>query len=151
MSLHLSVILFKGGGGRVGFPACITGHMNRGSASGGVCIQREVCIWGGLHGGSALGVGSLCSRGEVCIRGDLHRREGSASRGEVCIWGGLHPGEKVTGFTEIMCSSHKKSRDMNGRSVSTWYTGKLMIAMHQSDVRIVVIVIKADIPNIPKE
>ena len=40
---------------------------------------------------------------------------------------------------------------MNGRDVSTWYTGKLMIAMHQSDVCIVVIVIKADIPHIPKE
>ena len=44
MFLHLSVILFTGGGG---FPACITGHMTRG-----------VCIQGGLHlGGSALGWG----------------------------------------------------------------------------------------------
>ena len=28
-----------GGAGGVGFPACITGHMTGGSASGGVCIQ----------------------------------------------------------------------------------------------------------------
>ena len=52
-------------GGGVGFLACNTGHMTRGSASSGVCIQ------GGLHLGRS-------SYGEVCIQGCLHP-EGSAS------------------------------------------------------------------------
>ena len=70
MFLHLCVILFTGG--RVGFPACITGHIpfpawitshmtgwlsdSRGSASGGLCIWG-VCIpsftWACLQGGWA--------------------------------------------------------------------------------------------------
>ena len=48
MFLHLCAILFTGGG-RVGFPACITGHMTRGSTSRLVCI-RGVCIGGGWGG-----------------------------------------------------------------------------------------------------
>ena len=43
-----SVILSTGG--RVGFPACITGHMTRGSASRG-SASEGVCITGALHPG----------------------------------------------------------------------------------------------------
>ena len=54
--LHMSVILFTGGGG-VGFPACITDHMTRGSTFGGrVCIKGGgVSLQGGLPTGRGLG------------------------------------------------------------------------------------------------
>ena len=42
MILHLCVILFTGVG--VGFPAYITGHMTRGSASRGICIGGGLSI-----------------------------------------------------------------------------------------------------------
>ena len=43
----------------IGFPACITSQMTRGSLHWGVCIQgvphsRRVCIQGGLHKGEGL-------------------------------------------------------------------------------------------------
>ena len=46
MFLHLCVILFTGG--LVGFPACITGHMTRGSASRGL---EGLHLWGSASGG----------------------------------------------------------------------------------------------------
>ena len=57
----------------VGFPACITGHMIRGSA------YSRVCIRAGLHPGGSASQGGLHLRG-VCISGE------SASR-DVCIQG----------------------------------------------------------------
>ena len=66
-----------GGGGAGGFQACITGHVTRGSASRGVCIQG---------GGSASRVRGLNPDGGSVSRG-------SASRG-VCLQRGrgLHLG-----------------------------------------------------------
>ena len=72
----------RAGGGNVGFPACITGHMTRlrgggGSASRGVSIQEGL-----LPGGSASG--------GVCIQegGSASRRGGLPPGGGVCLQAG---------------------------------------------------------------
>ena len=93
MFLHVSAILFTGGGGGVGFPACITGHMTRGK---GVCIQGR-----GLHPWWACVQGGFASRGRgVCIQGEgsldpggggLHPGAWGPHPGDLCIYGGLHP------------------------------------------------------------
>ena len=77
MSLLLSA--GRGWGGRVGLPACITGHMT-----------RRVCIRGGLH------LGDLHP-------GGLHPGRGSASRKGICIQGGLHPGGGVGVSIQGVC------------------------------------------------
>ena len=60
--LHLCVILFIGG---VCFPACITGHMTRGSASVGGLHLGGLHL-GGLHlGRSASGKGNLHTGGTL--------------------------------------------------------------------------------------
>ena len=71
MFSHLYVILFTEGA--VGFPACITGHMTRWSASRG-----------GLH------LGGLPLEG-VCIHGGLGRPPGWDIMGYCQQVGGMHP------------------------------------------------------------
>ena len=80
--LHLCVILFIGG---VCFPACITGHMTRGSASVG-----GLHLWG-LHWGSASGgfASGGSASGEVCIW------EGESA------WGGADPYPEYYGIWSI--------------------------------------------------
>ena len=58
---HRSHHLHPVGGGGVGFPACITGHLSRGSASRGLCIQGG----GSLHpvGSASRGRGSAYEGG----------------------------------------------------------------------------------------
>ena len=64
MLLHLSVShsVHRGGGS---VPACATGHMTRGSLSGGVSVQRGVSIQEGLYPDGSLSrgcpfLGGLC-------------------------------------------------------------------------------------------
>ena len=80
MFLHVSVILF-GGGGDVSVLACTTGHMTRGVCPGGLC-----------PGGVSVQAGSL-SRG-VSVQGVSVR--GSLSGGGLCL-GGLCLGGPVRG------------------------------------------------------
>ena len=84
------------GRGRVGFPACITGHMTRGSASRGVCLQGASASGvGGLHQGAGLHPGG---RG-VCIQEGWGSASGgglSASRG-YASWGSASGGSASGG------------------------------------------------------
>ena len=81
MFLHLCVMQFTGGG--VSVPACITGHMTRGSLSGGISVQ------GGSLSGGSLSKGGLCPGG-LCSGGFCPVR--SQSRGVsvqgVSVWWG---------------------------------------------------------------
>ena len=86
---------------RIGFPACITGHMTGGSASGGVCIQE-----GGLHPGGGSASSGVCIQ-EVHPRdlhlGDLHPggfltvRKRSLGQGNIftCVCHSVHRGACV--------------------------------------------------------
>ena len=72
MFLHLSVILFTGGGG-LSVAACITSHMTGGSVSRGISVQSWVSLSkGGLcpRGLSGMVQGGFCSGG-LC-QGDPH-------------------------------------------------------------------------------
>ena len=134
---------------RVGFPACITGHMTGGSASGGSVSRRGVCIQeGGLHpAGSTSRRGSASSG--VCIQevhprdlhlGDLQpggfltARKRSLGQGNIftCVCHSVHGGGVrgcggVCGYREGMrgcwagaCIGHDEIGSMSGRYASYW-------------------------------
>ena len=97
--------------GRDGFPACITGHMTRGSASRRIRIQG-VCIKGGLHPG-------------VLPTGGLHRGGGGVGHISQDTWdtmgygqqaGGMHP-TRMFSCTKMsrerLCKSFKSSSPLH--------------------------------------
>ena len=101
----------RGGGGQVGFPTCITGHMTGESASreGGGSTSRGFCIQRGLHsrdlhrGGGLHSVG-FASRG-VCTRG-------ICIGGGVCMQGGV--GQTPPGYYGIRSMSRRCAFFWNG-------------------------------------
>ena len=82
--------------GGVGFPACITGHLTRGSASRRGFASRVICI---LGGSASRGRSASRGQGESAFRrdGGLHRGGGGClPPGGMHLGGlhlrGLHPG-----------------------------------------------------------
>ena len=86
-----------GGSGVFSVPSCTTGHMTKGSLSGGVFVQG-VSVKGDLCRGEVSVKGDLC-RGEVSVQGDLC--PGGLCPGGVSVQGGLCPGGLCPGGVSV--------------------------------------------------
>ena len=126
MFLHLSVILFTGGGGMCGRGGvcgrgCVCGR-------GHACMVGGHAWWVGMHGGCVGAcmaggrgmhgrVGGMCGRG-VCVAGGMHGRQGA------CMAGGVHGGGGVGGMCgRGVCMPHTHTPDTTiyGRSMRRQY------------------------------